>query len=292
MAGNYPDYPDHRMALDKDGTQIVTVTSGGGITPWSSGDITYLCGDLNNESTSRNWASGNPSAPASLAVLFPEARTITNYFVMSGDGGWVLKTIQTSNDTTNGYDGTWTTVKTWTAYEEQSYRADTYVPRYRTEIYTLGGASNIRAIRFRGQANGMNIVKLHLFGTYYAGANPDRCELWHPTLDQRIGPAYFDWGNVPRNSTADKPFRVKNLSSTLTANSILVSTDATWDASPSMVAQHFLNLNGGSFAANQTISALAPGAISNTLVLRRTTPSGAALSLWAARLKAVPASWT
>lgn len=132
---------------------------------------------------------------------------------------------------------------------------------------------------------------LHIYGKPSTGENDDRLELWHPTLDQRVGAAYFDEGNVPRGSTADLPFRLKNRSSTYTANTITVSIEAATDTSPSVPGQHTFS-NGGSYAATTSVSSIAPGAISGTLTLRRITPTNAVLSVWVARIKAVPASWT
>jgi hypothetical protein len=132
----------------------------------------------------------------------------------------------------------------------------------------------------------------HVFGRIAAGENPNRLEIWHPTLDQRISAAALDWGNVQRASSANLTFRVKNRSATLSANGVTLSLDSLTDASPSFLSAHQVSADGTNFASTASAGTLAPGAISGVMTLRRTVPSNAVLGIWAARLKAVAASWT
>jgi hypothetical protein len=130
----------------------------------------------------------------------------------------------------------------------------------------------------------MTFRNVHLYGEPAPGENPNRLALWHPTLDQRVTPAYFDWGNVPRSSSADRLFRVKNVSSTLTASSVRVAMEALTDTTPSVPGQHSISSDGTTFLAQVNIGSLSPGAISGPLTLRRVIPSNAVLSLWSFRV--------
>lgn len=300
MAGNYVDYPNHRFALDLDGTQMYYYNQNTGvITQYNSTEVGYT----QDEDTD---AITNIPNIGALVVLFPEKRDLTHWYCatdgqLTGGGALILGPkrgrVQTSVDTTNGLDGTWVTqvAQPFPTADNGTYGSLTPKPWCRTAINAIS-ANGIQGIRFwndQGNDPGgqpMSVSCLHLFGTLTAGENPKRLEFWHPTLNQRYDPA-FDWGNAPRGSSADFTFRVKNHHSTLTANNILLSLDAPSDTSPSVAGQHTLS-NGGSFAATQTITSLAPGAISGVHTLRRVTPTNATLWMWMARLKATPASWT
>jgi len=168
-------------------------------------------------------------------------------------------------------------------------------PYYRTVITTPSAvAAGVKAVRFSIHQNGgddVHIGSVHLYGKTTTGQNPNRLALWHPTLNQPVEAAYFDWGDAGQGTTADRPFRVKNLSATLSANSITCSTDALTDTSPTVLSQHTLS-NGGSFASTASAGTLAAGAISGVLTLRRTLSSSAVMGLWALRVNAVATSWS
>jgi hypothetical protein len=278
MAGNYVDYPSYRMPYDRDGTQVYKITSSNVITAVSAANILIM----NNEN-SDSYAPGGYSNLDKIAFIFPELRDLDGYFIIGPS------TIQaaTSADTTNGVDGTWTNLGASTSPTVG------VIPGFRTSINTSAAAAGIKAIRFAFTGY-EDINGLHLFGKITAGQNPNRLILWHPTLDQRAGAAYFDWGDVRRSAAAtDRTFRVKNNSSTLTANGVSVSFDVLSDASPTLLAgQHSLSLDGTTFTNTVTIGALAPGAISGTVTVRRTMSATAALSLWALRVVSSATSWT
>jgi hypothetical protein len=138
----------------------------------------------------------------------------------------------------------------------------------------------------------LGIYFLHLYGEIAPGQNPHRLDLWHPTLDERLTPAYFDWGDVPRSSSADRLFRVKNLSPSQTANDVRVAMETASDTTPSVAAQHTLSYGGGSFLAQVNIGDVAPGAISGPVTLRRITASDATLGLWTFRVFAESTDWS
>jgi hypothetical protein len=290
MAGNYPDAPGARMSWDRDGSIAATISDAGTVSPISGAAMLSLNGEVNATNVVVHNSAGGGSR---FGILFPELRDIIGYLVCWGGIGGEpqITTLETSVDTTNLFDGSWTTQAN--PYSVSSAGDKTAM---RTSIDALA-LTGIKAIRWRVTSGGnaatdtASFFQVHLYGGPSAGQNPDRLRLWHPTLDQEIGGAHFDWGNVPRNSSADKLFRVKNNSSTLTANTITLSTDALTDTTPSVPGQHLLSLDGTTFAATRVITSLAPGAISGSVMLRRTTPSNASLSMWWARVRASAASW-
>jgi hypothetical protein len=244
---------------------------------------------LNNEDEDSFQIVGTGTS-GTLLIVFPELRDLDAYFLRNLPSAFSPPplTIATSVDTTNGIDGTWSTIFSG------SGTSGTVKPGYRSGIASTT-ALGIRAIRFtanNGALNNFSPNVLHLYGEPAPGENPNRLALWHPTLDQRVTPAYFDWGNVPRSSSADRTFRVKNLSATLTANTPRVAMESLSDTTPSVVGQHTLSLDGATFLAQVNPGTLAPGAISGVITLRRVTPSNAQLSLWSMRVFAEATSWS
>lgn len=280
MAGNYPDTPGPRLAYDRDGTQLFRVAANGTGSPTSTTQQQLI--DTNKESGNGTGNFGDDYA----CLIFPEPRDLVGIWAVGTNGGpsATNMTSQVSTDTTNGVDGTWVNWLSFTV-------AANYKPSFRTHIAT-GAANGVIAIRVKqvGLSNQGKII--HLYGTPSAAAS-DRLELWHPTLNQslNITPAYLDWGNRPRDTTATRQFRIKNLSSALVANSITVGMESLSDASPTYVSQHQFAYNGGAFASTATISALAPGEISAIIDVRQTLINTASLGLWAQRVYAATGEW-
>lgn len=278
MAGFYPDVPGPRMAYDRDGSAGFRL---------KSGDVTSLTQsemeDLNDESHATGVTT--PDRGATYGVIFPELRDIAGYFLSwepFGDS-WTAGTVETSPNTTNGLDGT------WTSRGSGSVSSSTQ-PEYRSQVTTLA-VSGVKGIRVTftqntGPSHGSAVYEMHFFGSIASGENPDRLRFWLPTTDAEIDGAYFDYGEVGRGSTSDVTFRIKNNSASITATDIDLSVEALTDTTPSVPPQFELS-DGGAFGPTLTIASLAPGALSSVLTVRRTTPSDASLALWAARLVAV-----
>lgn len=291
MAGNYPDPPNPRMAYDRDGTQVYSI-SGSNPTALAAGTVTALNGENGQYNV-------NPFESIFVGWVFPEPRTLTNWYIAVYGSGSAGKNFQYSTDTTNLIDGTWTMINTSPLRHNTAGSGDVK-PAYRelANIGSPGGGpiANIKGLKLEGSGGGAYTNRLkhvHLYG-YPTTLGGDRLEFWHPTLDQRLSvtPAHFDWGNRPRDTTATKQVRVKNSSATLTANTITVGIEAITDASPTKVSQHTFSIGGGAFASTVSIASLAPGQISGVIDVKQTLTASAALSLWSQRLYANAASWT
>lgn len=288
MAGFYPDVPAPRMAYDTDGTVGLLINAGdNSITVFSQTDLNTL----NDDSDSIRGIGQR--ILWRITFLFPQARDIGGYFL--GVDGYRTpepREFQTSTDTTNGVDGTWTTIANPMAYNRN------VVPYYRSEINAVS-ATAVTAVRLNVymQRDTSWLRAVHLYGTISAGETPDRLRLWHPTLDEPLDDntsadgAWLDWGDVTQGTTADKQFRIKNESTTLTANDINLSTNTLTDATVSIPPQITYS-NGGAFSTTLAIGNLAPGAISPVITVRRTTPTNATLNVWTWRLLAEATSWS
>jgi hypothetical protein len=288
MAGNYPDAPSWRMAIDRDGTQIAYVAENNTITTGTTAELRLL-----NDETD---GGINSTYNGYTVIIFPELRDIDGLFIhwTTGQFGPTTAGVSVSVDTTNGFDGIWTSIGSPGVVNGASNPTK---PAYRTQVASTTVLA-VRAIRlkwttsFGGLGYPSYLNSFHIYGEPAPGQNPNRLELWHPTLDEKLPPAYLDWGDVPRSSSADKQFRVKNLSGVQSANSVRVAMEILTDsAAPSVVAQHTLSYAGGAFLPQVNIGALGPGALSGILTLRRITPSNAVLSLWSFRTFAESTDW-
>jgi hypothetical protein len=280
------------MAYDLDGSVGGWMYYGGSISEWSAGQMT----DWNRESGTAVPYNGFNGQSGYAFVLFPQLRDLVGYaFWARSDTGWNVGALQTSTNTTNGYDGSWTTVlPTFTSNGSWSGPAAA-----RTAIRSVT-ANGIKAVRFESPNTGGNSARmegLHLYGRISNGQTADRLRFWHPTLDEALDDntaadgAWLDWAETTRGTSADKTFRIKNNSSTLTANGIVLTTSALTDTTPSVPPQMTFS-DGGVFSASLNIGNLAPGALSSVITIRRTTPANAILSLWWARIKCDPTSWS
>lgn len=292
MAGNYPDVPAPRMAYDRDGSTLYRI---------DGSSVTILADsikrDLNDESDSQyGFGTG---ATYRMGIVFPQLRDVVGLHIVHFAGAAFsqgLDTFEVSSDTTNGLDGT------WSAPGDPAELHGSVGTAARTSIQSVSWLG-IKAFRFyiRKGDDATPVTHymraIHLYGSITAGETPDRLRMWHPTLDEPLDEsnaadgAYFDWGDIQRNTSSDKTFRIKNNSATMTANSIIVSQETLTETTPTITSQ-FTFSDGGAFAASIDIGSLAPGAISPIITKRYARPSNATLSLWTSRTIANPTNWT
>lgn len=291
MAGFYPDVPAPRMAYDRDGTAVNKCEWEGSISPLNSTQTANLNDEIGQADDTVNWSGGVPGTQY-LAFMFPENRDVLGYFVnrVAGGGGSLFS----STDSTNGLDGNWTSHGAYSSYGLGDLR-----PFYRSNISTVS-ITNVKAIRFSlsGTTGSTHEIKaVHLYGAPSSIGSADTLRVWHPTLDEPLDDntaadgAHLDWGDVPQGTTADRTFRIKNNSATLTANSISIGTEVLYDATPAL-ADQITYSNGGTFDPSINIGNLAPGAISGVISVRKATVITAEQSVWTWRTNAEATSWS
>lgn len=293
MAGFYSDVPGPKIAYDVDGTVGFRVDSGSQST-LSAGELQ----NLNDESALTVVPNSNipEAAPSYLGLIFPDLRDIVGWFMATK---WAsnrpTKNLQTSTNTTNGTDGTWTTRVAGTLTQFFSDNGVQMVDEWRTGIQTVSW-SGIKAVRWdmsnTGSPGALQVASFHIYGSLATGETPNRLRLWHPTLDQELGAADLDFGDVPRVTAPVKTFRVKNNSSSLTANSIVVSREVLFDPSPALLGALTIDNAGSGYGTSQNIGTLAPGAISGLISLKLDLDNTARLGLGRQRIKAVAGSWS
>lgn len=121
----------------------------------------------------------------------------------------------------------------------------------------------------------------------------DTLEFWHPRKDEQLPADYFDWGIIARGSSDDRQFRIKNLSAVYDAAGVIVSLQTLNVNDNTLTAdvQHFLSVDGASFAATANLGTLAAGAVSGLVTLRRVTPPEADEGDADFQLLAHPTEW-
>jgi hypothetical protein len=287
---NYPSPPAARLSYDQDGSLFYVRNTGISGAEASAYDVLGTLqtqGNL-NAIADEDYATQVSGGQWSNAywLIFPTQRDISHVLLM-GTGGNV--NIQWSPNTTNGVDGTWTTL---TIAQGPNTGTRAAMRSAMVATPTLLGVKAIRWFLAEGGAGNAATRVLHLYGKPTATGN--RLEFWHPTLDQslRVTPAWLDWGDRVRGTTQVKSVRLKNVSSSLTASGITVSVSAlTESGAPTFVSQHSLRINAGSYGSTVSIATLAPGAISQVIDIRQVLDPAASLSLWSQRLNAVATSW-
>lgn len=299
MAGNYVDVPGNRIPYDLDGTAFLRISSGGSIVEFTPAEITEMNDEANGVGASTNGFGAPTSANGYCVVLFPRLMDVTGLFI--GLSAYAISppdTWQTSTNTTNGLDGVWTNIPSPPSTTSGVVLGGDFdgninlSPFYRTHIWS-GNLTGIRAIRFTPRSGyGIpSIPAYHIYGKPSSGENADRLEIWHPTLDERVSGAYFDWGDAQRTSNDTRTFRIKNLSPTLTANGVSITFELLTDATPSYDAMHTFS-DGGAYSGTISLGSLAPAAVSSIIIIRRDFPANAVLGLWAGRINTTAASWT
>lgn len=287
------------MAYDADGTILLSrnVYNGDQWTERGQTNRTELNDEDNTTAFTISVSPGSPSRQLQMVWIFPELREFDGFFGAQGSTGVKGSQtpgspsagIYTSGTVTNGYDG-----DPWSS-QVAAYSVPTdqpYPTQYRTSITSIA-ASNARGVRwvFASQDNEgwRTQVAAHLYGEISPGETPDRLLF----IDEGTGLEFTlpeDWGDVPRGSSEDRTWRIKNNSSTLTANTVQYTVEALYLGSASWYT-HTLP-GGASYQATQQIASIAPSTTTGLITTRRVTPGGEALGLHAARAYLNTASWS
>jgi hypothetical protein len=289
MAGAYTDPPNKRFAWHEDGSALVLIQNGIA----TAATLTQRQ-NANGESNTTELNLGS-AGNTYWGVVFPQLRNITHVYAQTENAGGLSRLtglLQSSTNTTNLLDGTWTTVNG--AFALTSGLIGT---TWRSGIQSAT-MTGVKALRFgftsSGGSNNTTMSHLHLYGTYATGQTPDRLELWHPTVDAPLSnyPAWFDWGDIVQGVSTTRAFRVKNMSSTFLATGVTVSFSALTDSSSAFTNAHTFSLDNTTFSSTASISAIAAGSISSTVYAKFAATSTQPISVWAGNVKAAATTWS
>ena len=238
-----------------------------------------------------NWAGGGTYSNYQITqyfnLYFPQARDLSAFSMMwnwsgrapTSFGFWV------SYDTTDGINGTWTQIRT--AAELEVWRGITTRQLRSVEPFSFAAVRGfeLRVAMNSGQNDTFLLYALNLFGDY----SPAGLRFWHATEDREMDGNNLDFGDVSRNNSYTREFRIKNLN-TLTANNVLIAAAAP-NSGSTLAGMEFSD--GGAYAVSQTISSIAPSAISSVITARRTVASNATENqIGNCRITATEGSWS
>lgn len=306
----YSALPDHRIPYDNDGTVVgyaIYANYGsnfagalaGGLTAYlSQSDLAELQDDDAVQIGPLTFSNTGDNQHC-LWLFYPEQREVTGIVLEDPGETWTGtrglqssgNAIQGSNDTTNGVDGTWETASLtggWPVYHRGG-SGTTGLDKWRSGIKPVsftGGKRTIRlGIHWVGNNVTIGLSLLHLYGEKAAGQTPDDLVfIDHDTTPGVEYQAPEDFGDRPLGTSVVRQFRVKNVSTTKTANSINIQCND---------ADFAISTDSTTWVVTINIASLAAGAQSSTMYIRNTTPAaGNLLGPRFARIVAVVGSWT
>lgn len=277
------------MPYDADGTVVAYGNAGlaGGITSYPTGTQTQNLQDYSDHGIVLPGASSYNNDPV-VWFFFPgESREVDGVYlgytnqVGSSDS---FSSIQGSNDTTNGVDGTWETAALGSGHNAAG---DISIDAWRAHIYPVSFSGPKKAVRIvlaASPAAGAGIHLIHWYGQKASGQTPDDILF----IDSDEGTAEYstveDFGDRPLGTSVVRQFKVKNGSATKTANSINIQCND---------SDFIISTDGVTWVVTINIASLGVGVSSATLYIRNTTPSpGSTLGPRFARVTAIVGSWT
>lgn len=301
MAGTYVDVPDYQMPLHLDGTKLLWRAPNAVDNAYR--DVTdQLVFTQDNGPESYSFPNGlELNTEHEFTLVFPEPRDVTNYYIgvdrSAHNGAAYTPTgqIQASLDTTDGTDGTWADA---VALADTNASAESHRASSRTAIntFTMPSGGPVTGIRFtylRDANEGFTNIEfhcIHFYGTYPAGSNDKRLAFWDATLDQAVGAAHFDFGDIWSNGSKTKTFRIKNLSTASAASGVVLSASSISDAMADTI--EFTD-SGGVWVNELTVGDIPADTITTeTYSVRRTVQANSVHRLQTATIQAIPDSWS
>lgn len=116
---------------------------------------------------------------------------------------------------------------------------------------------------------------------------------YHPVTDDEIDESYLPWGQVAAGSSADTRLRVRNESDGYIAEAVYVAVADPGEAGAvSAAGQHFVSLDGQTFARQVSVGDLPPNSTGGPVWLRRVTPPQTPGGESSFLLTATASAWT
>lgn len=203
--------------------------------------------------------------------------------VGANPGVWV------SSDTVTGFDGVWDKKAT------SGQAAVVGAAMMRGSILGVS-VDGVRGVYWQTLANKSTSYfqpqKVHLYGQPADYDDLPGLVFWHPTLNQPLDGAAFDFGDATRGTGYTKTFRIKNNNQLQDAVDVGVSLDALTDPSPSLAGQFGFNTASSQVIANpKNIGTIEAGSISPVVTMNYDVNVAAALGLSWGNVHAVADDW-
>jgi hypothetical protein len=255
----YPTLPDRAIPYHLDGTVVKYVrTSSGVMDTLSDAEMA----DLNDFDEYDEVGNGFDPDDGYVVFFFPEKRVITGLFALfSRDSNQYRgpASIEGSNDTTNGVDGTWTSISPASSFNGSVSAFDSW----RDEIADLSNSTGYEVYRVVSNASNYGGVRtVHLYGVKDTGETADDILFLDADDSDNEFTEPLDFGAVGAGSSEEHNIKIKNDSGSLTASSITITvTDA----------NDYIRISedgGSTWVTEITIASLGPGVKSSTIKVK------------------------
>lgn len=198
-------------------------------------------------------------------LFFPEKREIEAGLIQGVRGGvkgtFTLTSIQGSNDTSNGHDGTWETA-TFPSGLPLFDGWDSIAWRTQVKPISFSEPKKVLKLRIVNSTAGANarLFLIHLYGRKSAGETPDDILLCDVNGNELT--ALMDWGDRPEATEQIKSIKLKNVSTTKTANGVNLQLNH---------GDFGLSFNvSGSWTATLDIASIPPNGLSEPIYIKNT----------------------
>lgn len=214
----YQSLPSRAMPYNTDGSVVKIISTIGGVFSLSSNEMAELNDEDYNDAHGDILTTGTHY----MVVFFPEPRTVLGLFALarrswSGPGGPIL--LEGSTDSTNGLDGSWESANAPSGYNGNSTQFD----EWRKSVKPVSFSQAVRVIRIKfcgPEEQYRNSLICHVYGVKGSGQTPDDILF----LDAEASDAEFtnplDFGDRPAGTSTQHQIKIKNASTTKTANNI------------------------------------------------------------------------
>jgi hypothetical protein len=252
----YSSLTDRAMPYHTDGSVVKIISAANGVV-YSFNASEML--ELNDEDKT-------PVGPSLtgyyyVTVFFPEPRVVTGLFGGVEDQ-YGPSLVEGSSDSTNGLDGTWETASAPNGYN--SWPGD--FDNWRKNIKPVSFTQAVRVIRVKF-AFFTHVIVLHVYGHKATGETPDDISF----LDAEAADAEFttplDFGDRPAGTSVQRQIKIKNASTTKTANNVNLYVE-----DPADIVRIAWS-NAGPWQTTLNIASLAAGAKSNVIYVKCETPA-------------------
>lgn len=301
----YPAVPQRRIEYDIDGTvaRNINATSGAYYGTCTQAELSAI----NDANTSDGLFSGNNppgynggvgATPYRVGALytiftFPEPMDITHILAMYANNTFALAW---SADSTDGIDGTWTSIN----LDTNGNRQTSFEPG--PQFYRDGTAAklgppavpatitNCRHLRMYHTWNDGNyyVTLLHLYGYptgKSAGTGVEALRIWHPSTDNWIHyNTDLNLGAITQGSYASFTFRVKNVGSVSRSNCTVTAPSQTDESAIPSGTQ--FSTDNATWFSSVNLGTLAAGAVSSVVYCRMPTAASTGLTPHSQRIVA------
>ena len=295
MAGAYPDAPSLGIAYDDDGTVVlwnglVVIASDEDSPVGTVPQLPLIAmpqGDMdqiNDEETTAPTQSGQSNDASSwIVMLFLQDMEIDGGYynvnpTHTGNAQWMAS----STNTTNGIDGTWSDLGVTTPKDT------TQADDYRDSITSMAESNVVAVTSFQGSDERFRWRQLHIYGAHTPGQTPDKLIFLDPDNSDNEYTKPLDFGDVPRGQTQKDTFKLKNNSSTFTANTISIINEDLFGGASSW---YTYSDDDVSYSSSLNISSLGPGGTQLTYI-KQVVPDAQVVGVYVSRTRATVASWT